>query len=384
MDENDPLQAYTTQIVALGQAALAHYRRGAALPDELSGLAASLLALEDALRAPAAPASETPPPATDDALPDAFAAAAAESTPEAAAPDEPPAAPDESPVAPDEPPAAPDEPPDAAPALFDDWLPAGTGLAEAIPAEQPTAAELPLPAGLAPPGPTAVFGDDNAPDAPREVDFAAMTPVEADDWLSQFAEESSGMLVISEDEPADAPGEQPLVVDVEEEAGGGPAVIATPLEALPPLVIDPISLPAEEDDWPGLFNADPVAPAPPTPPAAPEPTGELQYCTNCGATLRPGRRFCYRCGASVAEMTAEVGASAPPTPAPEPAWTPPPAVSGPPSEWPTIVGDMPNFEDIPTTPPAGAAALARFCNNCGLGVEPGVTVCPECGSRDLA
>ncbi len=312
MDENDPLQAYTTQIVALGQATLARYRRGEALPDELGGLAASLLALEDALRAPAAPASEAPP-ATDDALPDASLPAAAESAPEA---------------------AAPGEPPTAAPALFDDWLPAGASLGEAIPAEQPTAAELPLPAGLTPPGPTAIFGDDNAPDAPREVDFAAMTPVEADDWLSQFAEESSGMLVISEDEPADAPGEQPLVVDVEEEAGGGPAVIAAPLEALPPLVIDPISLPAEEDDWPGLFDADPVAPAPPTPPPAPEPTGELQYCTNCGATLRPGRRFCYRCGASVAEMTAAVGAGAPPAPEPEPVWTPPPAVSGPSSEWP--------------------------------------------------
>lgn len=367
MDENDPLQAYATQIVALGQATLTHYRRGETLPDELGSLAASLLALESALRAPAAPASEAPP-ATEDALPDTFPAAAAESVPEADAPDEPP--------------VAPDEPSDAAPALFDDWLPAGTGLAEAIPADQPTGAELPLPAGLTPPGPTAVFGDDNAPDAPHEVDFAAMTPVEVDDWLPRFAEESSGMLVISEDEQADAPGEQPLVVDVEEEAGGGPAVVASPLEALPPLVIDPISLPAEEDDWPGLFDADPVAPAPPAPPAAPEPTGELQYCTNCGASLRPGRRFCYRCGASVAEMTAEVGAAAPALPEPSSALSP--AGSGPPSEWPTIVGDIPNFEDIPTTPPAGAAALARFCNNCGLGVEPGVTICPDCGSSDIA
>lgn len=365
MDENDPLQAYTTQIVALGQATLAHYRRGAALPDELSGLAASLLALEDTLRAPAVSVSEAPPPATDDALPDAFSAAAAESAPEA---------------------AAPGEPSTAAPAPVDDWLPAGASLGEAIPAGRPTGDELPLPAGLAPPGPTAVFGDDNAPDAPHEVDFAAMTPVEADDWLSQFAEESSGMLVVGEDEQTDAPGEQPLVINVEEEAGGGPAVVATPLEALPPLVIDPISLPAEEDDWPALAEAEPVATAapPPAPPAAPEPTGELQYCTNCGASLRPGRRFCYRCGMSVVEMTAEVGAGAPPAPAPEPAWTPPPAVSGPPSEWPTMVGDMPNFEDIPTTPPAGAAALARFCNNCGLGVEPGVTICPDCGSSDIA
>jgi len=357
MDENDPLQAYTTQIVALGQATLAHYRRGETLPDELGSLAASLLALESALRAPATPASEAPPPAAEDVLSDAAAESASQA-------------------------AAPGEPPTAAPVLVDDWLPVGTSLAEAIPAAPPSAAELPLPAGLAPPGPTAVFGDDNAPDAPHEVDFAAMTPVEVDDWLSQFAEESSGMLVISEDEQTDAPGEQPLVVDVEEEAGGGPAVVAAPLEALPPLVIDPVSLPAEEDDWPGLFATDPVAAAPPAPPAVREPTGELQYCTNCGASLRPGRRFCYRCGASVAEMTAEVGAAAPALPEPSSALSP--AGSGPPSEWPTIVGDMPNFEDIPTTPPAGAAALARFCNNCGLGVEPGVTICPDCGSSDIA
>ncbi len=357
MDENDPLQAYATQIVALGQAALAHDRRGETLPDELGSRAASLLALESALRAPATPASEASPPAAEDVLSDAAAESASQA-------------------------ATPGEPPTAAPALFDDWLPAGTGLAEAIPADQPTGAELPLPAGLTPPGPTAVFGDDNAPDAPHEVDFAAMTPVEVDDWLPQFAEESSGVLVISEDEQTDAAGEQPLVVDVEEEAGGGPAVVASPLEALPPLVLDPVSLPTEEDDWPGLFDTDPVAAAPPAPPAVPEPTGELQYCTNCGASLRPGRRFCYRCGASVAEMTAEVGAAAPTLPESSSALSP--AGSGLPSEWPTIVGDIPNFEDIPTTSPAGAAALARFCNNCGLGVEPGVTICPECGSRDIA
>ena len=63
MDVKDQLQTYTAQIVALGQATLARYRRGESLPDELDGLAADLLALEDALRAPAATASAAPPPA---------------------------------------------------------------------------------------------------------------------------------------------------------------------------------------------------------------------------------------------------------------------------------------------------------------------------------
>ncbi|HOU40078.1 MAG TPA: zinc ribbon domain-containing protein [Promineifilum sp.] len=370
MDEKDPLQAYTAQIVALGQAALAHYRRGESLPEALGGLAAALLALEDELRPPTTKAA---PADTASAVDPTVGPTPAE---------------DESPAG-----AGQMAPLSASPALVDDWLPAGVGLTEAIPADQPVAAELPLPAGLAPPGPTAVFGDDNAPETPGEVDLAAMTPVEDNDWLTQFAEESSGMLVIREDETSETPGEQPLVVAVEEEAGD-PAVVASPMEALPPLVSAPVSLPADEAAWPGTATEPAAVPAagPPAAPelAASELTTELKYCTNCGAPLRPGRRFCYRCGASVAEMAAEVGAGAPP--AAEPALPPvparppvpePPPASGPSSEWPTIVGDVPNFEDVATAPPASLPALARFCNNCGLGVAAGVTVCPECGGRDF-
>jgi len=39
MDRQEQLRAYTLQIVALGQAALAIYRRGEWLPDELIALA---------------------------------------------------------------------------------------------------------------------------------------------------------------------------------------------------------------------------------------------------------------------------------------------------------------------------------------------------------
>lgn len=51
MDVTEQLQAYITQIVALGQATLAHRRRGEWLPDELAVQAAALLALESEMGA---------------------------------------------------------------------------------------------------------------------------------------------------------------------------------------------------------------------------------------------------------------------------------------------------------------------------------------------
>ena len=202
-----------------------------------------------------------------------------------------------------------------------------------------------------------------------------MTPVEADDWLAQFSEPASGVLVITGDAAAGMVAEQPLVIDVEE-TGDDPVMIAAPVEELSPLAIDADSLSADEAPWLNAITAEPAA----APPAA-QPD-ELQFCTNCGAPLRPGGRFCYRCGASLAPMTAETLAPAAPELAGRPSTAP--VLSGPPSEWPTVIGDMPNFEDIPTTPPASAPAVTRFCNNCGLGVDAGVNVCPECGSRDIA
>ncbi len=352
MDVKDRLQAYTAQIVALGQATLAHYRRGESLPAELDGLAADLLALEDAMRAPAAAASQTPPPATAETV-------------------------------------APDEPPVTEPALVDDWLPTDASLSDIVPADQAAWAE-PSPTEA-----TAILSEDSAPYEPGAIDFAVMTPVEADDWLAQFSEPASGVLVVTGDAAAGTVAEQPLVIDVEE-TGDDPAMIASPVEEMSPLAIDADSLSAEEAPWLNAVAAEPVAAEPAAAePAAAEPVAaepvaappaaqpdELQFCTNCGAPLRPGRRFCYRCGASLAEMTAEALAPAAPELAGRPSTAP--VLSGPPSEWPTVIGDMPNFEDIPTTPPASAPAGTRFCNNCGLGVDASVTVCPECGSRDIA
>lgn len=306
MDVKDQLQTYTAQIVALGQATLARYRRGESLPDELDGLAADLLALEDALRAPAATASAAPPPAAAETV-------------------------------------APDEPPVTEPALVDDWLPTDAALSDIVPANQAAWAE-PSPTEA-----TAVLSEDSAPHETGAIDFAVMTPVEADDWLAQFSEPASGVLVITGDAAAGMVAEQPLVIDVEE-TGDDPVMIAAPVEELSPLAIDADSLSADEAPWLNAVAAEP---------------DELQFCTNCGAPLRPGGRFCYRCGASLAPMTAETLAPAAPELAGRPSTAP--VLSGPPSEWPTVIGDMPNFEDIPTTPPASAPAVTRFVTTVAWG-----------------
>lgn len=311
MDVTEQLQAYTAQIVALGQATLAHHRCGEGLPDELAAQAAALLALEGELGAisPAAASRETAAPA------------------------------------------------------------------EAVAAPGVTAI-LGQAAG-APPEPDAAAGEP--PAAPGDV--ALMSPVEADNWLSALDEElPSGVLIL--DAADAAPADESLVIDVDERPGGGPAT-SDAAEALPPLVIDPIhDLPADGGVFPMPDAA--TGPAPTAGEPLPEPAADLRFCTNCGATLRPGRRFCHRCGASVAEMVAELfpAPAAPPTP---PAEAPLPSriTTLPREEWPTIVSDsLPHL--AAEGAPAAPAAMARFCNNCGLGLAAEATVCPDCGSRDIS
>ena len=54
-----------------------------------------------------------------------------------------------------------------------------------------------------------------------------------------------------------------------------------------------------------------------------------------------------------------------------------------------MVGEMPRLGDAsdpslaPGAPPTAPRPAARFCNNCGLAVAADVTVCPDCGSRDI-
>ena len=273
MDVKEQWQAYTMQLGALGQATLARYRRGEALPDELAAPAAALLALESELSAAA---------------------------PVAAAPGE-----------------------------------------TSAPAET-----APLP----------------EPDAP---DVAVMSPIEAANWLSALDDEvPSGLLILT---AAEATADETLVMDVDEGPGGSPAMVGA-AGALPPLVIDPVHDLGPEDD------ENPIAPVAEAPPAAP---AELSFCTNCGAPLRLGRRFCHVCGASVAEMVADLFPTT--SRLDEESSLPSPAT--PREEWPTFVSDAPRYQA--GAGPLPLPAMARFCNNCGLGLDSGATVCPDCGSRDI-
>jgi hypothetical protein len=80
-----------------------------------------------------------------------------------------------------------------------------------------------------------------------------------------------------------------LVLDVEEEAGGGPEVIRDSLGVLPPLVVD---LVADEDVSGELLTP----PAQPASALSAAPSDEPDACRRCGETLRPGSRYCHRCG----------------------------------------------------------------------------------------
>lgn len=268
----EQLQAYTTQMVALGQATLARHRRGEWLPEELAAQAAALLALESELgiNPSAAPGARSTAPGVTAIL--------------------------------DQTVAPPPQPPPVA-------------------AAEPPASVV-----------------------------AAMSPIEADNWLSALDDEVSNELLILDLADA-APADEPLVIDVDE----GPGGVAG---ALPPLVIDPIHDLSPDS---GPFQA----------PGEPPPAAEPSSCTNCGATLRPGRRFCHQCGAPVAEPAADPW----PVTAVPPQFAPPPAPVLPSDEWPTIVS---------SSPYAGLGhAPARLCHNCGRRVAAGVTVCPDCGSEDL-
>jgi hypothetical protein len=85
-----------------------------------------------------------------------------------------------------------------------------------------------------------------------------------------------------------------LVLDVEEEVGGGPAFVQAPIDALPPLVVDV----ADEE----VKSVQRAMLTPPEQQAISRsdlhaaPTGEPDLCRRCGEALRPGSRFCHHCG----------------------------------------------------------------------------------------
>ena len=371
MDVVEQLQAYTLQILSLGQAALAAFRRGERLPDELAALAEDLLALEAAVKMPVA--ADDPSAELDAAF------------------DEPETL-EEWPAPADEGPAVDaasndDAPIDIAPI---DIAPIDVAPIDVAPID--VASTVTLSQGQ--------LHDELAPL------FTAL-PNDDDDWLKSLV-----------DEPVEATAAEDLIVlDVEQEPGGGPSDFDTILAALPPLVVEvPAELPPaaelelepapDQPAWSdeaqgvsGLTVVDDPGTVWPLvaieaaarteeqdgKPALPEAVGPA-FCFNCGAELRPGKRFCYRCGTPVA-MPAEpepaAGDGLPiapiedlPTPRPAPL---------PLSEMPTIIGGPYREEPAPARAnPNAADDLARFCNNCGLAVAANVQLCPECGSQDIS
>jgi hypothetical protein len=234
----------------------------------------------------------------------------------------------------------------------------------------------------------ATFGAPAVPPAaemPLEEPFPPIpaTEEDIDDWPTQpvGAPAAPAGDLAGDVEPF--PGDAVLIVDVDEEpaAESEPASGSTS-EATAEEVAgvddqpwlaewsEPESFtsePTAADDWlmPDVPDVEESAARPEPKPPAPAATAveEVRFCINCGEKLRPGKRFCHRCGAPVSEMLSEsVGER------------PGPAVV--PAEAPAVYA--------PAAPPSSSTEIVRFCNNCGLGLAAGITVCPDCGSRDIS
>lgn len=338
---NDQLREYTLKIVTLGQEALRARRDGDWLPDNLAALADELLALEAALGAAALAAAPAGQP-VDEAF------VATEMSLEALYPpilaeeanienvnveeddiDEWPTQPHEFPIA-----SAPEAEPmsDDAILVLDVVEESDSdALAEAIVVDDAAVEDAPAPQPTLDAVPEAATDDATAwLDEWPEPEEAATGPTAVDDWLAATIEEP-------------APQPEPEL---------------------------PVPAPVAVDEWP----AAPIEEALPLPePEAPAPAAsdKPQFCINCGEKLRPGKRFCHRCGAPVSEMFPG-GASEKPAPAVV-------SVEAPATSAPFLFAPPP-----PPPPVERPVELTRFCNNCGLGVAAGVTVCPDCGSSDIS
>lgn len=318
---NDQLREYTLKIVTLGQEALRVRRDGDWLPDDLAVLADELLALEASIGAPAGVAAPAEQPVDE-----AYMAT-------------------EMPLETPYPPvSATSEAVDevgAEEADVDDWP---TQPHEAPSAHMPEADPLPDDAIL-------VLDVDEEPDGQALAGAIVVDEAAAQDVL----------------EPAADVTPKPLAEDTTDDD------MAWLNEWPAPETI--MNAPASADDWPASPIEEPAAQLQPELPApVPLAADEARFCINCGEKLRPGKRFCHRCGAPISEMFPEsegekpvpavASAEAPTAPAPMMYAPPPPLPAAAPVERPM--------------------ELARFCNNCGLGVAVGVTVCPDCGSRDIS
>jgi len=316
---NDQLREYTLKIVTLGQEALRVRRDGDWLPDNLAALADELLALEAAFGAPVeanAPAgqpvgeaymaTEMPLEAPYPSIPAAEEASIEDVNIEEDDIDEWPTRPYGAPAAP----LAEAEPlTDSAIQVLDvDEEPADEVLVEAI-----------------------VVDDAAIEDAPAPEPVVEAAADDATAWLDEW--------------PA---------ATVEELAPQPEPELST-------------AAPVAVDEWPAApIEEETPLPEPEAPSSAPAASDEPRFCINCGEKLRPGKRFCHRCGTPVSEMFPG-SASEKPAPAVVSAAAPAPFLFA-----------------SPPPPVERPAELTRFCNNCGLGVAVGVTVCPDCGSRDIS
>ena len=82
------------------------------------------------------------------------------------------------------------------------------------------------------------------------------------------------------------------------------------------------------------------------------------FCTNCGAQVPDGSKFCTHCGSPIAAAPAPAPAPVPPAPAPEPAPVPEPVATPAPApepvavSIPTPVNEVPQAAPVPTPVPA--------------------------------
>lgn len=167
--------------------------------------------------------------------------------------------------------------------------------------------------------------------------------------------------------PKPQPAPEPVAAPAPESA---PAPIPKPAPApIPEPAPEPVSAPAP-DSAPA---PEPVAaPAP-----APEQETEKLVCAKCGSTVKPGTKFCIRCGSPLNAKPEPAKVAEPETPAEEdPMNTVAPGFNYRPSPAPA-----PAPAPVPKPEKPAPAGAANKCPNCGNPVKPGVKFCIRCGTH---
>ncbi len=193
----------------------------------------------------------------------------------------------------------------------------------------------------------------------------------------------------------DDPAPSPVVAPVPSESVSLPE----PAPVLKPRLPEPEIAPALNKGTPTLVTH-----------YTPPPSAPVLTCQQCGTPLVSGRKFCTRCGASVMPTGAITPAnqSQPSTATPTKfkctscnEVVPPDAlfctncgyqlrpqnpgvpVSRPLAPTVVMSPPIPTAGIIPSSVGTPSSSITQYCNNCGLGLPATVTVCPDCGSRDI-